>query len=121
MTHRNDRYYQKDDGSGNGDAGEAKEKTDFFPRRCTDGGSNGRSNTVCLVSLVNWVDYKDADEEGDGNGDGDGIFFGIADSRRLCKQALNDETADLAILPTKALAAMAAEIVAETAVRAQTT
>ena len=69
----------------------------LFPRRC--------SEDKCLVSLARWVDYKD----------GDGLFLGLSESRELCKYAL-DESADLAILPTKELAGMATEIVAETAV-----
>lgn len=67
---------------------------DHFPKRCTNNG-------ICLVSLANWVEYNGTN------------FPGIHESRELCKYAI-DETADLAVLPTRALASMATEIVTET-------
>ena len=70
----------------------------LFPRRCSD--------EVCLVSLARWVGYLE---------DGYGHFASLDKSRELCKHAIHT-SADLAPLPTKKLAAMAAEIVAETAV-----
>ena len=70
----------------------------LFPRRCSD--------QLCLVSLARWTQYID---------DGRGLFASLAESRELCKYALH-ASADLVELPTKALAAMAAELVAETAV-----
>jgi alpha-ketoglutarate-dependent taurine dioxygenase len=65
-----------------------------LPQRCTDEG-------LCLISLAQWVEYNGTD------------FASINEARELCKYAIH-ETADLAVLPTRELAYMAAELVAET-------